>query len=551
MPALLLLLAFAALAPAQTPRVFAAVNGASFAIAGVPGGDLARGSILTVFGENLGPAQPVFATSVPLQPILGGSLIRISSGGQIRDCWMLFASSSQLAAILPSGTPLGGATLSVIFEGRPSPAITIQVAESSFGAFAQTEAGSGGAVAFNFVAPGNEPLNTPLNPAIPNQVVTLYGTGLGPILTDERVPAAQPIAAPVELFVGGLPATVEYRGRSSCCAGVDQINFRVPAGLSGCRVPVAVRIRDSISNFTTISVVPAAGQNCSDPVGLTAANINTARTQGQLRSGFLLFQRLIRPGQPGTANLAERRDTAEAAFASVPAAQLGRFGRAINIAAGTCTAYRFRGAEILEPFPVRPAPLNAGDLNLQHQTRGFRGFSFAEGAYSSLLDNTNVTAGGAPIGFLDPGTFTLRAAGSTQIGPFTQNFTTAEGVTWANASTIDRINRAQGQTIAWTQAAAGSFILIQGGAVASADLGNQAGAAFACVVPAAPGTFTIPPHVLQAIPPTIAPSGLQGPPGFLSVGLYTRVAAIDPLPTGLDSALLAYAVLQQKSVPFE
>ncbi len=70
-------------------------------------------------------------------------------------------------------------------------------------------------------------------------MITLWGTGLGPVAADNVAPIAGNLPTQVELFVGGVPATVNYSGRTPCCSGVDQIAFVVPANApQGCWVPV-------------------------------------------------------------------------------------------------------------------------------------------------------------------------------------------------------------------------------------------------------------------------------------------------------------------------
>jgi uncharacterized protein (TIGR03437 family) len=48
-----------------------------------------------------------------------------------------------------------------------------------------------------------------------------------------------------EVYVGGKRAAVTYKGRSGCCAGIDQIVFTVPEGVEGCYVPVVVKTGDA------------------------------------------------------------------------------------------------------------------------------------------------------------------------------------------------------------------------------------------------------------------------------------------------------------------
>jgi uncharacterized protein (TIGR03437 family) len=67
-------------------------------------------------------------------------------------------------------------------------------------------------------------------PAIPGEVIAVYGTGFGPTspAVDGLVVSspANLIAAP-EITIGGATATVKFAGLSA--AGLDQINVTVPA----------------------------------------------------------------------------------------------------------------------------------------------------------------------------------------------------------------------------------------------------------------------------------------------------------------------------------
>ena len=44
----------------------------------------------------------------------------------------------------------------------------------------------------------------------------------------------------IQVWVGGFLATLAYHGRSGD-AGLDQINFSVPFGVSGCSIPIVVQ----------------------------------------------------------------------------------------------------------------------------------------------------------------------------------------------------------------------------------------------------------------------------------------------------------------------
>lgn len=71
---------------------------------------------------------------------------------------------------------------------------------------------------------------------------------MGPVENDA---AGGPVSDAAEVDIGGIPANVLYRGRSSY-VGLDQINVQVPAGVSGCNVSVVVVTGSYVSNFATI-----------------------------------------------------------------------------------------------------------------------------------------------------------------------------------------------------------------------------------------------------------------------------------------------------------
>ena len=76
--------------------------------------------------------------------------------------------------------------------------------------------------------------------------------------------------------------------------GVDQINFVVPAGLKGCKVSVAVRVKGITGNITTMAVAPEGEETCDDTFGpLTAANLKkTAMTRGSVNFGGIIVSRV-------------------------------------------------------------------------------------------------------------------------------------------------------------------------------------------------------------------------------------------------------------------
>jgi uncharacterized protein (TIGR03437 family) len=222
-------------------------------------GTIAQGSLFSIFGSNLGPSTPVAAASFPIPATLGGSSVTITQNGQQYNAWVEYASAGQVNAILPSNVPVGNAQLTVTYNGLTSLPANITVSTTSFGVFFTSANEADAAIAQNYVGPSSYPLNQPSTPAMPGQVVLVWGTGLGPISTPDNVaPGAAAVDmtnVPVAITVGGIPAPRLYAGRQSQSAAVDNIYFTIPAGVPfGCQVPLAITAGGVSSNGTTIAV---------------------------------------------------------------------------------------------------------------------------------------------------------------------------------------------------------------------------------------------------------------------------------------------------------
>ena len=83
------------------------VNAASYIRGGFPNSGIAQGSLFVIFGRNLGPAELQTFPGLPKPKSLAGTSVRVSAGGTTVDAFLHYTSSSQVAAILPSNTPLG------------------------------------------------------------------------------------------------------------------------------------------------------------------------------------------------------------------------------------------------------------------------------------------------------------------------------------------------------------------------------------------------------------------------------------------------------------
>jgi len=144
-----LLIASAALA-AAAPLLTGVYNAASWVPAGLPNSSIAEGSIFTLIGTGMGPGSLVKVTTYPLPTTQGlaGTSIQVTVGGVTNSCIMVYTLATQVAAILPSSTPVGAGTLTLTYQGAQG-SIPITVVKNSLGIFAVNEEGSGPGIVTN------------------------------------------------------------------------------------------------------------------------------------------------------------------------------------------------------------------------------------------------------------------------------------------------------------------------------------------------------------------------------------------------------------------
>ncbi len=272
--------------PPPQPFVTAVQNSASYSY------EVAQGSIFIVKGANLGPAQLVQAPAGPLPLQLAGTSVQVSAGGVTVSCPLFYTSAFQVAAILPSSTPIGFGTVTVSVDGQTGYPGAIKVVSSGVGIYSVASSGMGSGIVtgLDYVT------KTMAKPAKPGEVVIAWATGLGPITgNDATVSSAPQLFSNVEVLVGDQTAKVIGAGRSGCCAGLDQIAFQIPdAPKLGCFVPVSIREAGgavspagSVSNFVTLPL-SQSGEPCSIAApGLPAPLLTKAASGAQIPMGII------------------------------------------------------------------------------------------------------------------------------------------------------------------------------------------------------------------------------------------------------------------------
>jgi uncharacterized protein (TIGR03437 family) len=233
------------------------VNNASY---NLQSSSVAPGSIAALFGTNLTngtscvqpSCNPAFGSDGKLGTTMAGAQVTVNG----TPVPIFYATPGQLGIQIPFEAVGASATVSVSVAGQASTPATVTLALVAPGIFTASQDGKG-AGAITHV---DGSLVTTQNPAHTGELVILYATGLGqvtPAVATGALPAgASNTVAPVTVSIGGINVIpLDFAGLAGCCVGLNQINARVPLGVSsGNAVPVVLYIGGQSSNTATIAV---------------------------------------------------------------------------------------------------------------------------------------------------------------------------------------------------------------------------------------------------------------------------------------------------------
>jgi uncharacterized protein (TIGR03437 family) len=553
---LLGLLALAAGSAFAQPSVVLIVNAASSVRPGLPNAGIAEGAIFSIYGSNLGPTTGVPATSFPLKTDFQGTSVKVTVGGTTTNAIIFYTRADQVNAGLPSSTPVGTGTLTVTFNGQTSAPAPITVVRNNIGMFTVNSQGSGDGI----VTHADYSLVTPSSAANPSEIVILWATGLGPVTFDETgaAPGGDLTNVPLEVFIGGKSASVLYRGRNTCCSSLDQINVQIPQGVTGCVVPLTLKIGNLVSNTVTMAVA-SSGRQCT-PTNTAVSQADYARllAKGSYSAGGVSLSRttsiVSSPGFPPVvppSTTTTKTDGGAASFVKVSGNLTGLFNSQIDTTIfGACVVSTFSGAyNPLAGLTFQTLDAGAsigvsgpnGSKSLTKQTAA--GFTF----YSATLGN------GTPGNYLDAGQYTITGPGGADVGQFTARLTLPPELVWTNQASITTVNRANGVTLTWTGGDPAGFVTISGSSfVILSDNTTVVGATFTCTARTSDGSFTVPPVVLLALPASgsISAGGVTiVTPG--SLGLTGLSASTPFTASGLDLAAATSSVSTSETVPYQ
>jgi uncharacterized protein (TIGR03437 family) len=414
----------------------------------------------------------------------------VSVGGTTVQPAMYYATPSQIAAVLPSNTPTGSATITVSYNGAMSNAFSFQVVPSALGI--NTYFGTGGGLILATDTSGS--IFNYTNSAKPGQTIVLYGSGLGADTADsDTVFTSTPHAVntPLKIYIGGIPATILYSG-SSGYPGYDQIDLTIPENVpTSCYVGL-VGVTGSGNNITTtnfgsLAISPSGGE-CNDSIfGISGTTVSTLTGQASVSYGDVFVGQLIQPANPPATGTATE-NIAFADFTKETGAAYGSSsGSAFSL--GSCYVSEVVSATGSTPTVVG---LDAGTLTLTGPagTYTLKPLSFEKGDYTDILPSNAITSSG--------GAFTYNGGGGADVGSFKTTINLPNPLlAWTNQSAAATINRAQGVTVDWTGGASGSYVIIEGYA---SDQNTGANGSFTCIANQSALTFAVPSYVTSTLP---------------------------------------------------
>jgi uncharacterized protein (TIGR03437 family) len=227
------------------------VNAASFA---PPFNPISPGQYVTIFGSGL-VASPVSATSTPFPTTLGGVQVLIND----RPSPLYYVGPDRVSLLVPQATTAGTANVVAVAGGNRSNTIQLPVAQTAPGVFSASSNGVGGGA----ILKTNFSLVTAQNPVRRGDTIMIFLTGLGavsPAVADGVLAPGSPLStvtANVNVYIGGVRATVSFKGLSPGLVALYQVNAVIPAlAPTGPSVPVGIETPEGFTDQVDVAIVP-------------------------------------------------------------------------------------------------------------------------------------------------------------------------------------------------------------------------------------------------------------------------------------------------------
>jgi hypothetical protein len=335
--------------------------------------------------------------------------------------------------------------------------------------------------------------------------VVLWGSGLGADAARDSTytPAAFAINNLAQIYVGGVPATIQYQGASGY-PGVNQMNVVIPQNApTGCFVPITGVTTSGVP--TNAIILPIANGSCSDPaLGYTSGLLAQLSGQQNVNRGVLNLDYLTEPNQDGTGT--DTVETAAASFETLSGLTYGISDGVVSI--GGCILNK----GLYDPPATNvtiPAGLNAGAITVTPPGQFSKPVSLIRGTLTPGEYGTTL-----PSGFLTMtgGTFTFAGTGGPVVGSFTAPITFSSPLqTWTNQNSLGTVRRGTDLVVKWSGGDPGTITTLLATAY-----GTGSRAQFLCAADTAAGQLTVPSWILAAFPAASGVLTLQNQTAFQS-----------------------------------
>jgi uncharacterized protein (TIGR03437 family) len=205
------------------------LNAASFQPA------VSSGGFVSIMGTGFGTSSHTWTTSDFSGRNLPTSLDGISVTINGHPAYVEYISPTQVNVIAPDDDAVGQVQVQVVTRQGASYAGTVIKQKLSPAFFAYRSGTTSYAVAVHSDGSLVGPVGPSSRPAVPGEVIEIYGTGFG--ATNPAMPASQlvsqpaPLIVPATVSIGGLNAAVQWVGLVS--PGLYQLNVIVPMIATG------------------------------------------------------------------------------------------------------------------------------------------------------------------------------------------------------------------------------------------------------------------------------------------------------------------------------
>jgi len=225
---------------------------------------VAPGSWIEIYGSNLatdtrGWTGADFKNDIDAPTSLDGTSVTI--GGQA--AFVDYISPTQVNALIPSSVAPGTQPLTLTYPGGTTASVNLTVNPVEPGLLAPPNFNIGGmqyvVAQFadgTYALPAGAIAGLPSRPAVPGDILVIYGIGFGPVKPDipagQLVGEANTLASDFHIFIGGEECQVQYDGLAPSYTGLYQFNIVVPNVATG-NQPLTLTV-DGVNGTQTLYV---------------------------------------------------------------------------------------------------------------------------------------------------------------------------------------------------------------------------------------------------------------------------------------------------------